>query len=56
MTMSAISQPMLPLANFLTDEERWFAERERDKKRPTRSSPTMPPPPIGDALADRWFR
>jgi len=39
------------------EEERWFTDRDgRDRKRPLRTSPTMPPPPIGDALADGWFR
>ena len=56
MTMSAIAQPMMPVSNFLNDEERWFSDREREKKRQTRTSPTRPPPPIGDVVADRWFR
>lgn len=38
------------------EEEAWFADRGRGTKRPLRSSPTTPPPPIGDELADRWFR
>jgi hypothetical protein len=42
---------LLPL-----DEEAWFSDRHRETKRPLRTSPTMPPPPIGDELADRWFR
>lgn len=62
-----IAQSTLPIASFLsdTDEDRWFAERERQKKRPSfspppergplGSSPTTPPP-IGDQVADRWFR
>lgn len=52
------AQTTLPIASFLsdTDEDRWFAERERTRKRPLRSSPTTPPPPIGDQVADRWFR
>ncbi len=42
---------------FQTSEESWFKDhRGREMKRPFRSSPTMPPPPIGDALADGWFR
>jgi len=38
------------------DEEAWFADRGRESKRMLRTSPTTPPPPIGDELADRWFR
>ncbi|MFO0739542.1 MAG: hypothetical protein U0270_26825 [Labilithrix sp.] len=38
------------------DEEAWFADRGRESKRLLRTSPTTPPPPIGDELADRWFR
>jgi hypothetical protein len=38
-------------------EERWFADQGRSPTtRPTRTSSTTPPPPIGDPLADRWFR
>jgi hypothetical protein len=43
-------------ASWEADEERWFSDRDRSQKRPFRSSPTTPPPPIGDALADGWFR
>ena len=42
--------------SFHTEEEKWFGDYGRERKRPLRSSPTMPPPPIGDDLADRWFR
>jgi len=38
------------------DEEKWFGDYVRERKRPVRQSPTTPPPPIGDELADRWFR
>ena len=41
---------------FQTDEEQWFSDYNRERKRPLRTSPTTPPPPIGDALADSWFR
>lgn len=41
---------------FLATEEGWFKDGQREKKRPLRTSPTTPPPPIGDAMADRWFR
>lgn len=43
-------------ASFLSDEEQWFVDFRRERKRPLRTSPTTPPPPIGDALADTWFR
>jgi hypothetical protein len=39
---------------FHPDEERWFAASE--PKRPLRACPSAPPPPIGDAIADQWFR
>lgn len=38
------------------EEEAWFADRGRETTRPLRTSPTTPPPPIGDDLADGWFR
>lgn len=44
------------VADFQSTEEKWFADATRERKRPSRSSPTTPPPPIGDALADSWFR
>lgn len=56
MVSSPIASPTLPITSFPSDEERWFTERERERKRPLRTSPTTPPPPIGDAVADRWFR
>lgn len=37
-------------------EEEWFADRSRESKRLLRTSPTTPPPPIGDPFADGWFR
>jgi hypothetical protein len=37
-------------------EEEWFADRSRESKRLLRTSPTTPPPPIGDAFVDRWLR
>ncbi|MBX3213370.1 MAG: hypothetical protein KF850_15140 [Labilithrix sp.] len=43
-------------AAFHSAEERWFGDYSRERARPVRQSPTTPPPPIGDALADRWFR
>ena len=42
--------------SFQTEEETWFSDRNRETKRPLRTSPTTPPPPIGDPLADSWFR
>jgi hypothetical protein len=43
--------------NFQSDEEMWFSDHGKGRKRPLRQSPsTPPPPPIGDDLADRWFR
>ncbi len=53
---SANEQPQAP--NFQSDEEQWFGDYGRERKRPLRYSPTTPPPPspIGDDLADRWFR
>jgi hypothetical protein len=44
------------LVQFQSAEEQWFSDGNRERKRPTRTSPTMPPPPIGDPVADRWFR
>ncbi|MDF2694074.1 MAG: hypothetical protein K0S65_2457 [Labilithrix sp.] len=41
---------------FQSEEEKWFGDYRREQKRPLRSSPSTPPPPIGDDLADRWFR
>jgi hypothetical protein len=43
-------------SSFRSDEEKWFSDYRRERKRPVRCSPTTPPPPIGDDLADRWFR
>ena len=51
-----MSQKTNPDPGFQNDEERWFYERSQERKRPSRSSPTTPPPPIGDDMADRWFR
>ena len=42
--------------SFQVDEEKWFCDYGRERKRPLRQSPTTPPPPIGDELADGWFR
>jgi hypothetical protein len=42
--------------SFQSDEEQWFVDHRRERKRPLRTSPTTPPPPIGDEVADRWFR
>lgn len=48
-------QPQTP--PFQSEEDTWFViSQRRDRKRPLRTSPTTPPPPIGDALADGWFR
>jgi len=52
--VNAKEQPQGP--NFQSDEEKWFVDFQRERKRPLRTSPTTPPPPIGDALADSWFR
>jgi hypothetical protein len=38
---------------FNPDEERWFAASE---PRPFRPCLPAPPSPIGDAMADAWFR
>ena len=54
MSPSANEQPQAP--SFQSDEEKWFCDYGRERKRPLRHSPTTPPPPIGDDLADRWFR
>jgi hypothetical protein len=40
---------------FEPAEEQWFASATQ-QKRPFRVSPSVPPPPIGDEMADRWFR
>lgn len=45
-----------PTTSFNRSEEDWFADRSRESKRLLRTSPTTPPPPIGDMFADRWFR
>jgi hypothetical protein len=42
--------------SFNAAEEDWFNDYQRERKRPLRASPTSPPPPIGDPLADGWFR
>lgn len=42
--------------SFHHSEEAWFADRSRESKRLLRTSPTTPPPPIGDTECDRWFR
>jgi hypothetical protein len=45
-----------PLAlAFQPAEEEWFASATQ-QRRPFRMSPSLPPPPIGDDMADRWFR
>jgi len=49
-----VQEPQGP--NFQKDEESWFSDASRERKRPLRTSPTTPPPPIGDAVADGWFR
>jgi hypothetical protein len=50
------SQDSSQQSDFQNEEERWFTEHGRERKRPLRTSPTTPPPPIGDDLADHWFR
>ncbi len=42
--------------NRTVEEEAWFSDRSRESKRLLRTSPTTPPPPIGDDVADSWFR
>jgi hypothetical protein len=42
--------------SYKFDEEQWFTDRSRERKRPLKTSPTTPPPPLGDPLADGWFR
>jgi hypothetical protein len=54
MSPIAPQQPQSP--TFESDEEKWFSESGQQRKRPLKTSPTTPPPPLGDALADRWFR
>ena len=39
---------------FNPEEERWFAASE--PKRPILVCPSVPPAPIGDPMADQWFR
>jgi len=49
---------------FQTDEEDWFAEPETRRssippfstRRDVAVRDSQPPPSIGDAFADRWFR
>lgn len=38
------------------EEESWFADKSRESKRMLRNSPTTPAPPLGDDVADQWFR
>jgi hypothetical protein len=55
--MSSFSVKEPQPQTFQNEEEKWFADaRGRERKRPLKTSPTTPPPPIGDALADGWFR
>lgn len=42
-------------AEFQSSEETWFAEPEERARRRS-SQPPPPPEPIGDDLADGWFR
>ena len=41
---------------FEPEEEAWFNAYENKQKPPHRASPRPPPTPIGDPLADKWFR
>jgi hypothetical protein len=54
--MALRSAPQPPFPSFQPSEEQWFTDRNRETKRPLKTSPTTPPPPLGDELADRWFR
>lgn len=48
-------QPRAP--GFDAEEEKWFAEGDRLWKRQVRAPQSPPkPPPIGDPLADSWFK
>jgi hypothetical protein len=49
------STPEVAGSSFHPDEERWFLAAEPFRQ-PVRISQPPPPPPIGDPLADRWFR
>lgn len=42
--------------SFHHSEEAWFADRSRESKRMLRTSPTTPPPPMGDDMVDSWLR
>jgi hypothetical protein len=55
MSSRSIEGPKPLALAFEPAEEQWFASA-RQQKRPFRSSPSVPPPPIGDEMADRWFR
>jgi len=54
LSITATEQPKA--LSFQPAEEKWFASRGRKHGRPLRASLTPPPAPIGDALADAWFR
>jgi len=41
---------------FQQEEEAWFSDRSRESKRLLRTSPTTPPPPMGDDEVDSWLR
>lgn len=45
---------MIPAEPFTAVEERWFVEPSL-RRRPVRPAP-RPAAPIGDALADKWFK
>jgi hypothetical protein len=46
---------MLPAEPFTAVEERWFSDFSHGRRRPVRPAP-RPAAPIGDALADKWFK
>jgi hypothetical protein len=42
--------------HFDAEEEEWFAEPETRRSSIPPKRESTPPPPIGDWIADHWFR